>query len=264
MRDKLPAFIKVALFLSLSLLAVAPVTLRAQQPYTYTLLNNYSFSSGTGNYLSWLSPQPTYTYNNLRYDWASPIFDIGFDFMFEGRVYSQFKYFSGSMCLGSPQLSYGTGYYGTPFGTTPSGYNLPKIVAVGAQLNATNFTYGVSGTAPNRVGVFTFTGYFYQSSSNTIEFQIQLYENTGEIRLLYGPSYSNNVRSFQIGIATTSVDLATVNPRTRAVSYGISNTTYTAWPGQYTYYSFMPPYIPCAYLYNLSVRKRDVSSVSLT
>jgi gliding motility-associated-like protein len=265
MRDKLPAFLKkVALFLALSVLAVAP-SLRAQQPYTtYTLLNNYTFSMGTGNSTSWLSPQPTYSYNNLRYDWASPIFDIGFDFMFEGRVYSQFKYFNGSMCLGSPQLSYGNGYYNTPFGTTYSGYNLPKIVAVGAPLVATNFTYGVVGTAPNRVGVFTFTGYFYQSSANTVEFQIQLYENTGEIRLLYGSSYNTTVRSYQTGIATTSVDLATVNPRTHTVSYVQTNTTYTAWPGQYTYYSFMPPYIPCAYLYNLSVRKRDVSSVSLT
>ena len=265
MRDKLPAFLKkVALFFALYLMAVAPFTLRAQQPYTYTLLNNYSFSSGTGNYLSWLSPQPTYTYSNVRYDWNSPILNLGFDFMYEGRVYSQFKYFSGSMCLGSPQLSYGTGYYGTPFGNTPSGYNLPKIVAVGAQLYATSFTYGVSGTAPNRVGVFTFTGYFYQSSSNTIEFQIQLYENTGEIRMVYGSSYNNTVRAYQTGIATTSVDLATVNPRTRTVSYGLTNTTYTAWPGQYAYYSFMPPYIPCAYLYNLSVRKRDVSSVALS
>ena len=265
MRDKVPAFLKkVALFFALSVMAAAPSILRAQQPYTYTLRNNYSFSTGTGSYLSWLSPQPLYSYNNVRYDWASPILDLGFDFMYEGRVYSQFKYFDGSMCLGSPQLSYGGGYYTTPLGTTYSGYNLPKIVAVGAQLYATNFTYGVAGTAPNRVGVFTFTGYFSQSSSYTIEFQIQLYENTGEIRILYGPSYNSTVRSYQTGIATTSVDLAAVNPRTGAVSYGLTNTTYTTWPGQYTYYSFMPPYIPCAYLYNLSVRKRDVSSVSLT
>ena len=264
MRDKHPALKKVALFLALLVLAVAPFTTHAQQPYTYTLRNSYSFSAGTGNYLSWLSPQPSYSYSNVRYDWASPILDLGFDFLYEGRVYSQFKYFNGSMCLGAPQLSYGGGYYSTPLGTTYSGYNLPKIVAVGAQLVATNFTYGVVGTAPNRVGVFTFAGYFSQSSSYTVEFQIQLYENTGEIRMLYGPSYSNNVRSFQAGIATTPVDLASVNPRTSAVSYGLTNTTYTTWPGQYAYYSFMPPFMPCAYLYNLSVRKRDVSSVSLS
>lgn len=83
-----PALKKVALFLALFVLAVV-YGLRAQQ--TQTLRNDYVFTTGVGTSADWLTP--TLAYSNIIRgdDKSSALMNLGFDFVFEGKVINTFS-----------------------------------------------------------------------------------------------------------------------------------------------------------------------------
>ena len=273
MQNRLTSFVDVKMLTIIRLSCVvmylfcllANGGLRAQR--VQTLQNDYVFATGMGTSSDWLSP--ILNFSNIAYgnDVSSSTLDLGFDFLFEGRVYNRFSVnTNGQFRLGtSPQDYEGNyySYYTAPLNATNAPRNTPKIVPVGADLYGTNLSYGISGAAPNRVGVYTFSGY-NNNSRYTLSFQIQLYESTGEIRIVYGQAAQNVLtRSFQVGISASATDVAVVNPQSNSVSYGTSGTAYSQWPGQYRYYSFMPVNMGCAYPYNVSVAQTALGSVSL-
>ena len=262
-----PALKKVALFLALFVLAVV-YGLRAQQ--TQTLRNDYVFTTGVGTSADWLTP--TLAYSNIIRgdDKSSALMNLGFDFVFEGKVINTFSvHTNGQLRLGYTQDYEGQSYrhYSTPFSSTNVFRNAPKIVAVGADLyvpSSSTLTYGVAGTAPNRVGVYKYNGYPKGYSAEKFSFQVQLYESTGEIRILYGTSKDSILSlPFQIGIAASTSDVLTVNPHSHALAYGTTTAADTIWPGAYRYYSFVPRKIDCAYPYNLSTTQVGEDSVLL-
>ena len=243
-------------FLLLFILFVGTQNVLRAQPLT--LQNDYVFSTGIGTSSDWLSPTQNNNVSGAAY--------LGFGFIFEGNIYTHLSTNNyGVLCLGN-QLT--TGNYPTPFSNNYIQYNNPKIVAVaGSQIYINSFTYGVSGMAPNRIGVFTFNGYSSVTGYPTcrFSFQVQLYERTGEIRMVYGSSASANLHiGFQIGIASSATDVAVVDQRNNTVSYGATANADDTWPGQYRYYSFVPKNIQGCYPpYNLSVRQLGSNSVSL-
>ena len=262
-----PALKKVALFLALFVLAVV-YGLRAQQ--TQTLRNDYVFTTGVGTSADWLTP--TLAYSNIIRgdDKSSALMNLGFDFVFEGKVINTFSvHTNGQLRLGYTQDYEGQSYrhYSTPFSSTNVFRNAPKIVAVGTDLyvpSSSTLTYGVAGTAPNRVGVYKYNGYPKGYSAEKFSFQVQLYESTGEIRILYGTSKDSILSlPFQIGIAASTSDVLTVNPHSHALAYGTTTAADTIWPGAYRYYSFVPRKIDCAYPYNLSTTQVGEDSVLL-
>ena len=243
------------------LVVMSPFIMHAQQnPYQ---LQSYVFSTGSGTSALWLQPTSIYTSLASGNTAASATCDLGFPFVFEGCVYTQFSVNTdGTLRLG--RVATGTASSTTPLNSTNSNVNTPKIIGLGGDFYGSKLTYGISGTAPNRVGVYTFSGYSQGSSSNTFTFQVQLYETTGEIRFVYGTAPPSNTTSkrFQIGIASSSSDVVCVNPSTHVKTSGYSSTTYNTWPGKYRYYSFVPTKM-CSYPYDLSVHQNGQNSVTL-
>ena len=251
--------LSVAVALMVAVCVVPPVL--AQQT---SGLQSYTYSTGVGTASSWLNPTPSYPSLVTGDDQASAVCNLDFPFYFDGDIYTSFSVnTNGTLRLGNSNVS--ASNYSYPFSSGNVAINTPKIVAVGADLYGTSLYYGIAGTAPNRVGVFTFEGYPYSGSAFTFSFQVQLYENTGEIRMVYG-SCSNTVlsRVFQIGISSSASDVVLVNQTSHTVSYSPSSNAYDTWPEQYRYYSFVPSgSITCTHPYNLSVTQVGSNAVSL-
>ncbi len=220
-------------------------------------ITQYTFSTGVGTSSDWLAPSTTYSSLVTGDDNASSVSNLGFTFTFEGTQYTQFSVSTnGQLRLGSTAIS--GSYYSTPFSSSYVAYNYPKIIGIGADLYGSTLSYGVSGSAPNRIGVFTYYGYFL-SNSYYFYFKVYLYEATGEIKIMYyNPPTS--VYSCQIGIeGANTANVVTVNPSTHTTSLGATSTTYTTWPGLYRYYSFMPPNLSCPGVANLAVNGTTLS-----
>ena len=241
-----------------ALLLLATATLKAQCPPPNSTITNYTFSTGVGTSATWLTPTSP-TSSSTGDDVVSGTLNIGFTFTFEGTAYTQFKtstnghVFLGTSATSSSPLS-------SPYSSGNVTTNYPRITGIGRDLYATSITYGVSGTAPNRICVITYNGYPYGSSSYPFSFQTQLYEATGEIKIVYNTYTSSAPSSYQIGIVgANSNDVVTVNPSTHTKTNGANANTYSTWPGQYRYYSFMPPVLSCPGIYNLAVTGNTVS-----
>ncbi|MBO4740836.1 MAG: hypothetical protein J5605_04235, partial [Bacteroidales bacterium] len=232
---------------------------KAQCPPTTPIITGYTFSTGVGTASDWLTPSLTYSSLATGDDSYSSLSNLGFTFTFEGTAYTQFSVnTNGNFRLGSTQIS--ASYYSTPFSTTNVAYNYPKIVPIGADLYGTTLTYGVSGSAPNRIGVYTFLGYPLSYSSETVNFQIHLYEATGQIKMIYrsGPSVCS--RAFQIGIEGANTNnVVTVNTSSNTKTNGATSNTNTTYPGQYRWYSFVPPQLTCPGITNLAVAGSTVT-----
>ncbi len=217
-------------------------------------ITGYSFSTGVGTASDWLSPATTYSSLTSGDDNASSLSNLGFTFNFEGTPYTQFSVnTNGQLRLGSTVIT--ASPYSTPFGSGNESSNNPKIIGIGADLYGTTLTYGVSGTAPNRIGVFTYYGYRLGYSSDQFYFKVNLYEATGQIKIIYDNSPSTPPNSYQVGIVgASSSNVVTVNPSSHTKADGPSTTTYSVWPGQYRYYSFTPPLVSnCVPPYNLEI-----------
>lgn len=203
-----------------------------------TSLSDYTYSTGV-DASAWLTPPSTTSLVSSGDDvGSSSLTNLGFSFPFENTYYTQISAnTNGQLRLGSTLCS--GSYYSTPFSSSYVSYNYPKIVGIGADLFGTSFTYGCMGSAPNRIGVCTFTGYRLGYSSNPFQFQVQLHEKTGEIKIVYNYMTGTAPPDVQLGIeGTTTSDVVTINPSSHSIAFGASSTTYSTWPGQYRYYSF--------------------------
>ena len=243
-------WLRVLCFLLL-LMVVNPV-LRAQGG---TTIQNYFFSTGV-NASKWITLTAPQTITNTHVDdQAYGSFNIGFSFYFCGADYSQFSVNSnGCFKLGSTACN---SSYSSPLTSSTAGTNAPKIIGIGRDLSigsGGHIRYETVGTAPNRILVCEYK-LSHTSSNNTagVMWQVQLYENNGEVLIVYNSTPSNTPSSFQIGIANDGNDVVTVNPSNHTVSYGSTSSTYSAWPGQWRYYSFLPPSIDCGLLTRASV-----------
>ena len=202
-------------------------------------ITGYTFSTGVGSSRDWLSPRANLIING--YNQASSMTRLGFTFTFEGTAYTDFSVNTdGNLCLG---IQADRGGYLLPFDGRNVLNNNPKIVGIGTDLYGDTLSYGVMGTTPNCIGVFTYRGYFYPGSNpmDYFCFKVYLYEATGEIRIIYDKLPGNPPEKFQIGIEGRNMSkVVTVDPKANTVTTGATSNAYGFWPGQYRYYNFKP------------------------
>ena len=175
---------KMYKFLLLLAVLLAPWATRAQD------LADYSFSTGT-DASKWVDmSSATQILSPSGNDGlASSVQSIGFSFPFGEDSYTQFSVNTdGNLRLGSTVT--GTSYYSTPFSSSYSNYNNPKINAFGCD------GYGVSGShyvksllVDDSIRVVEFCMGTYTSSTrnNLYKWQIHLYSN-GNIEIVFPDS----------------------------------------------------------------------------
>ena len=258
-------FMKISLRKSANILKIVAVAallfatgvVKAQCPPALTDITAYNFSTGVGSSADWLTPSSsTQIVSSGIDDGAGSLCSLGFTFTFEQNPYTQISAnTNGNLRLGSSVIA--ASPYSSPLNASNVISNNPKIIGIGKDLSsgaAGGVWYGVVGSAPNRIGVIRFQENYTSSSSGTdyLNWQVQLYEATGEIKIVYN-TYVSTPSGFQIGIVGASTsNVVTINPSTHVKTNGASDNTYSTWPGQYRYYSFTPPSVRCPSVYNLS------------
>ena len=228
--------IRVVVLLSMALLVYAT------NVYTQGL-ENYHFSTGDDG--AFLSPTFTELIASRVDDGTSALTGIGFTFLYDGVEYTQFSVNSnGRMRLGSVGVS---DDYNNPFTSSYYTTNTPIIAGVGADCSTgaggyvKTGLYSGSGTNVRVVEYLLNTGYSI-SGTTYIKFQVQLYQGSNEVRIVYSGDYTNAPSGYQIGIGNEAANkFWYVNPSTHTVTYSTTYTTdsYSVFPGGGRYYSFI-------------------------
>ena len=235
MRNK----IRIAVFVLMALLSYV-ANVHAQG------LEIYRFSTGDDG--TFLSPEFTEIIQSGGDDWASGVTDIGFTFVYDGVEYTQFSANSnGRIRLGGTAIS--GSHYQNPFNSSNYSSNTPIIAAVGKDCSTGAAGYVKTGLyTGGAINVRVIEGLLHLTSStsgtNYIKFQIQLYEGTNEIRIVYSGDYTNAPSNYQIGIGNVDGNkFWYVNPSDHTASYSTTytSTTYSVFPGAGRYYSFVAP-----------------------
>lgn len=150
---------------------------------------DYSFSTSTdGSFIPTAGGRLIYNGVASTILFSSPSFEIGFDFHFMGRRFSRFTVSpSGYIQLDDPSAT-----SSQPLGVTSAAVIAP--FASGQTLTANSFVRTiVSGSAPNRVRVVTWSGMSSSIGGTTADltYQLQISEATGEIKFVYGTMQMN-------------------------------------------------------------------------
>ncbi len=177
-------------------------------------------------------------------DTPSALQNIGFNFVYEGVTYTQFSITpDGFVKLGAPVAV--SQFTNAITSTT----NIPKLFPFWDDL-ATGTTgsgqFVVTGSAPNRILKIQ---WFVTIPRNTAgaansTFQAWLYETTNAIEFRYG-AVGGATLSASIGInGTTATNFISITTPAGTSSTTVANNANTAWPGNGTMYTFLPP-APC-------------------
>lgn len=236
--------------LILALLLASATSLRAQ-----TLVDNYRFSTRvdpaawidiTGIDSALVTPPGSgwITSGGL----GSALTDIGFTFTFAGTDYTTF----GTNLMGAVRL--GARMVGTQSGNTlTAGSTHPKVDGLGVRGMVDSSCYircATVGTAGNHVLVVEHRLGIIDHSSTYVCWQTQLYEATGEVRLVYGPSTGTvEMPATQPGLAKSNGDLLLLNFATYAVepytAMPVPANAAGLWPEQWRCYSLVPDSAAC-------------------
>jgi hypothetical protein len=218
--------------------------------------STYSFAASTGTYTE-VNDATATRLNLVEADsYLSTAQSIGFNFVYEGITYTQFKMGSnGFISLNSS----GTATLNTNNFSTANATSRPIIAPLWDDLDGratgsvSRAYFEVTGTAPNRVLTLEWRNWEwnYASSTPVISFQAKLYETTNIIEFVYrsetGTSSSGSA-SIGIGSATGSGNNSYLNltsTTTPAVSSISSVTTLSTKPATGQVYTFTPP-TPCS------------------
>ncbi|MBR1766935.1 MAG: fibronectin type III domain-containing protein, partial [Bacteroidales bacterium] len=225
-----------------------PWSVRAQN--VDALTETYELSSGVDSAM-WME-MPSTAVQLIApgagdYGTTSTARDIGFTFTLAGTPYTQFSANTdGTVRFGSTLVT--TGNYDNPFNTSLS-YNQPKICGMGCDGWMASNGYcksWIEGSEGSRVRVIEILTSTYNNSSRAgvIAFQVQLYEGSNEVLIVYGPrpSVMPNV-STQIGISSSTTDIVlfsydgTMTTHTGATT---SNNSSGSWFEAWRWFSLNP------------------------
>lgn len=247
---------------------------------------NYTFAVATDGSLEDMSSGTTVllTTSTVSGDFASPLADIGFPFVFMGTPYTQFSVNSnGLMRLGSSAVSSAFSNNLTTAG------NMPHLTAFWDDLNNVNtFTsivhYKVTGVTPNRILVIEWKDFVIKYSANVpppgSTWQVLLHEN-GKIEYRYGNMIiqGGSTVNASIGFASENLDNKLVSvtdvatPAITTLSAGVNNDLinisdigpiaglHSDANGSRVVYSFTPP---AACTAPTSLTFTDVSASGMT
>ena len=157
-------------------------------------LEDYSFLTGvdTTKWIDMSSATQILTPANSD-GMASAVQNIGFSFPFRGNTYTQYSVNTdGNLRLGSTATS--TSYYSSPFSSTNSNQNNPKINAFGCDGYGVSSTHYVkaldtvdAGNDTMLVVEFCMGTYTSSTRNQLYKWQVHLYTN-GNIDIVYGPT----------------------------------------------------------------------------
>ena len=205
----------------------------------------YTFTSTTGEALENMSTGTTTMVAFDQDDTASPLFDMGFDFWFDGVRQNRFSAnANGLMRLGSTVVSTAS------TNNLASATDTPQIAPYWDNLRiGTNgkVHYKVVGTAPTRKLVVEWTGMQVPRLAvalqpGTATYQAWLYESTGKIEFVYGSGLVTNLvnSGYSVGFGTAAAVFASVTTNGPSVSYAIANNSNFAAIASGTKYTFTP------------------------
>ena len=207
-------------------------------------LENYRFTTGTNGSL--YSPTFTELIGAGVDDGCSEVLDIGFTFTYDGVNYTKFSVnTNGRLRLGSEVIS---GEYQIPF---QSGYymaNAPKIVAFGKDCGTGAAGYvktGLYNTNNCLVRVVEYQSSLTNNDDDTtyLKYQIQLFDGSNEIRIVYSGDFTYEPSFYQVGIGNADgTKFWYVDPSTHTATYSTTYLTagYSGYPGVKRFYSFAP------------------------
>ena len=164
-------------------------------------VSNYTFSQSTGTFTS-IHTTGTYITGGC----TSSVFGnlpIGFNFTYNGNVYTQF----GLCCSG--WISMGPGNPATTTLPLSTGSTNNVISPFSAQLTSSvagdGIYYKTEGTAPNRILTVEWWLYgFWLNGFDEICFQVKLYETTNQISFVYTTNDELSIRTIQVGLRGSS------------------------------------------------------------
>ena len=214
--------------------------------------SGYVFAATTGTY----TPVNDATATNLSLvqadTYISPAQNIGFDFVYEGITYTQFKMSSnGFISLNPAGTSSLTGNDFSTANTTSRPILAPLWDDLDGRAtgSVSKAYYEVTGTAPNRILTVEWRNWEwnYASATPVISFQVKLYETLNKIEFVYRQeSGSVNAGTASIGISSATgsgsgsfLNLTTVS--TPAVSSSTAVTDISTKPPTGQVYTFSPP-----------------------
>ena len=206
-------------------------------------VSSYCFSQTTGTYSTIFGTNFSFA-GGSGDDGYSALTNIGFNFVYHGVTFTQFSVSTNGYIQLGTLASFTTNY--SPLSTLAN-----CIAFCGGNGKANGYpSYITSGTAPNRVLTVQYTNWYVVNTltTNTLTVQIQLYETSNIIKIVYGPAVAVTHVSRQVGLtgnaftdfnirkSTTSwatTTSATVNTDTIAWSstvYPASGLTFTWTP----------------------------------
>ncbi len=177
------------------------------------LSSTYCFGVSSGS-LYELSSPVTITPGSLD-DAATAVYNIGFNFVFNGTTYTQF-----SVSTNGPVKLGGTAVNSTltnnPLPTAAGDYPILSAFHDDLYMRPNGIRYSLIGTAPNRVLVIDQNVERYPSgNSEDWTMQVVLFEGSNKIEFRYGAftvlTTANALSGF-IGIAASNTNLMGVNP----------------------------------------------------
>lgn len=178
--------------------------------YTLNLVNKLNYQLGVSTVLfSQITGANAFTWNTTTAndeEYSTPT-NIGFTFSYCGTNYDQFQVSTNGF------LRFGTGLISATATDALNG-TLRQILAplwddLKVSATATDITYRMYGTAPNRFLVVEWKNVFWNKNAATAnaEFQIVLYENGNKIEFCYGNMGTPNAGVASIGL----VDVTPIN-----------------------------------------------------
>lgn len=225
----------------------------------------YSSINSTGMAFNSWRNTGTFTQDDNRSDFN----DIGFDFWYDGTRYTRFCVSTNGFIDFSSSTDNGDGtaddfgYDNNAFTSSNTANSTNPAIAVfyddltaqgGVDPLGSSIKYKLTGTAPNRVLTIEWTNMaVYGNTSPSLNFQVQLFEGTGVIRMNYGTmnqgtftfSYTSGLNGPTLSATPTAAQLKTLQT---ANSNSFSNTVQnnlSAMPAANSQYVMTPP-VPTA------------------
>jgi hypothetical protein len=211
----------------------------------YGALSDYTFSQSAGTYNELTTP--TIIHPAGTDDSMSGVYDIGFTFILDDLPYTQFKANSnGFVTLNTASTASLSNALAT--NTLILGGFWDDLMT---NSSTGSVSYQLMGTAPNRILVVQFKDmqWYYNVSTNLINYQIKLYETTNVIEFVYGAfgTAPGTSASASIGVSgAVAGNYMSITPGTPSATYS-TTTEFTAINGTHVpyitgaMYTFAPP-----------------------
>ncbi|MCU0433105.1 MAG: T9SS type A sorting domain-containing protein [Bacteroidia bacterium] len=248
--------------LILLILLISALTIKGQS------LANYSVTRNTGIIFSPINaialPCNSWRYSGgfQQDDNRSNPIPIGFDFWYNGIRYTELSVstngyidFSATTADGGPTTGpygYFNGQFSLSGGTTNAlaVFYDDQTTQGGSDPLGLSIRYMVTGTAPNRVlTVEWFNMAIYLNTSPNLNYQLKLYESTGQIQYVYGTmtqgtanfSYTVGMNAATLSFIPTAAQLRTQQTANTATFTNTPQNNLSAMPANNSRINFLPP-----------------------